>query len=150
MFESLEHLWRCCSYKITLNNDPFSDIGTEGGIFDWNYTNEIANAESSKRKHNNESSDNNNSDNGFDPTNKPTLSNNADGGDNALCVIKLTCDWVISVSTRVLMTSSKQKPKITLELKNKTTISIKSINMPETNWFLCTELGSPKSAIVLK
>ena len=101
----------------------------------------------------NNNSENNNERNSNDSeqNNNYNSSNNADDEKNVLSEIKLTCKLGdLSEYKSLLMASSRNKPNITLELKNKTTISIKSINMPETNWFLCTELGSPKSAIVLK
>ena len=112
----------------------FPDIGTEGGTFDWNYLKEIFNFESSKGKNNNETSDKNNSYKGSDPTTNPNSSDNIDDEENVCSKIKLTCELGDFSEYKSLIISSRQKPKITLEFKNKTTtIGIDSINMLETS-----------------
>ena len=60
-------------------------------------------------------------------------SNNTNGGDDMLHVIKLTCKLGDISEYESLMTGSRKQPKNILEFKNKTTISIDSIDMLETN-----------------
>ena len=118
----------------------FNGIGTKSGTFDWDYITEISQAASSKSKNANKSAENNNGENnnetnnnGLEQNNNPDSSNNADDGENMLCVIKLTCELGDLSEYKSLMTSLSNKPNITLEFKNKTTIRIYPINMTETN-----------------
>ena len=100
----------------------FYDFGTKGGTFDWNYIDNISKIESSKRTNENKNSDSKSTDNESNSNENTNSSNKTNDGDDIIRVIKFTCELNDISEYKKLMTRSRQKPKITLDFKNKTTL----------------------------
>ena len=104
----------------------FSGVGINGETFDLDYINEISAAESSKSNNKNKSENNSESEDNSKPVSSdstpnsnPNSSNSTDCESNLMDQIKLTCELGDLSEYKSLMTSSRNKPNITLEFKNK-------------------------------